>query len=260
MMNPEETQLQTLINMGLTQRQASVYFYLATSGVSSVNEVSKGTNIARQHLYAIIDDLHKMGLVQKLLTNPLKIRATSPEIGLVMLMEKKNIEHQQTMTNAKDLIDSIKNSSQKSAVKPKTADLTLISGIKPIIASIRDLHDKAENTLDCLINWRGTLRAFENASEQYNRLLDDGVKFRMIIDMPPEKKKFEQAIKPLTVHSGCEIKYVSSVPALFIVRDNQEVLMSSSPTNPIETPYMQIHNVALVSLILEYYELMWTTN
>lgn len=259
-MNPEETQLQTLINMGLTQRQASVYFYLATSGVSSVNAVSKGTNIARQHLYGIIEHLHKMGLVQKLLTNPLKITATSPEIGLAMLMEKKTNEHQQTMTNAKNLIDSIKNSTQKSAAKPKTPDLTLISGIKPIIASIRDLHDKAENTLDCLINWRGTLRAFENASEQYTRLLANDVKFRMIIDMPPEKKKFEQAIKPLTVHSGCEIKYVSSVPALFIIRDNQEVLMSSSPTDPLETPYMQINNVALVSLIREYYELIWKTN
>jgi sugar-specific transcriptional regulator TrmB len=190
----------------------------------------------------------------------LKIKATSPEIGLAMLMEKKNNEHQQTMTNAKDLIESIKNTSQKSAVKPKTPDLTLISGIKPIIASIRDLHDTAQNTVDCLINWRGTLRAFENASEQYDRLLENGVKFRMLIDMPPEKKKFERAIKPLIVHSGCEIKYVSSVPAYFLIRDDQEVLMSSSPTNPIETPYLQIHNVALVSLIREYYELMWKTN
>ncbi|MDG6222056.1 MAG: hypothetical protein IAX21_08095 [Candidatus Bathyarchaeota archaeon] len=259
-MEPNDSQLQTLINMGLTHRQASVYLYLATSGVSSVNAISKGTSIARQHLYRIIDDLHEIGLVQKLLTNPLKLKATSPEIGLVMLMEKKTTEHQQTMENAKDLLESIKNVSQKSAVKPKTPDLTLISGIKPIIAEIQALHNKAQNTVDCLINWRGTLRAFEHAPEQYTRLLSNGVTFRMIMDLPPEKMQFEEAIKPLIVHSGCEIKYVPSVPAYLLIRDGQEILMSSSPTNPMETPYLQIHNAALVSLIREYYELMWKIN
>ena len=82
--------------------------YLATSGVCSVNAISKGTKIARQHLYEIIEDLHKMGLLKKLLENPLKLKATSPEIGLNMLMEKKSNEHQKTMENANALIETIK--------------------------------------------------------------------------------------------------------------------------------------------------------
>lgn len=260
-MNPEEdTQLQTLINMGLTHRQASVYLYLALSGVSSVNEISKGTNIARQHLYKIIEVLHKMGLVQKLLANPLQIKATSPEIGLSMLMEKKCIEHKKTIENAKGLIDDIKNVNVKSVLDQKTPEFALISGIKPILAEIRALHDKAQNTVDCLINWKGTLRAFEHATEQYLRLLDNGVKFRMIMDNPPEKNQFEKAIKPLIQHPGCQIKHVSSVPAFLLIRDGKQILMSSSPTNPMGTPYLQIHNEALVSLIQEYYELMWKIN
>ena len=80
------------------------------------------------------------------------------------------------------------------------------------------------------------------------------------MDVPPEKKQFEDSLKPLVECPDCEIKYVSSVPAFLIIRDNEEILMSSSPTNPMETPYLQIHNEALVSLIREYYDLMWKTN
>jgi sugar-specific transcriptional regulator TrmB len=260
-MNPDDAQLQTLIDMGLTHRQASVYLYLATSGVSSVNAISKGTKIARQHLYEIIEDLHKMGLVKKLLENPLKLKATSPEIGLSVLMEKKCNDHKKTMKNAQDLIETIKVASQNFVCNPKCPDLVLISGIKPIVAEIGALHDRAKNTVDCLINWRGALIAFEHATEQYMRLLDAGVQFRMLMDMPPEKEQFEQAMKPLITSPCCEIKYVDSkIPAFLLIRDNKEILMSSSPTEPLETPYLQIHNIALVSLIREYYALMWKIN
>ena len=166
-MSAPDAQLQTLINMGLTHRQASVYLYLATAGVCSVNAISKGTRIARQHLYEIIEDLHKMGLLQKLLENPLKLKATSPEIGLNMLMEKKSSEHKKNMENAKDLIETIKVASQNSVSNAKRPDLVLISGIKPIVAEIGALHDRSQNTVDCLINWRGLLVAFEFAPEQY---------------------------------------------------------------------------------------------
>ncbi|MFZ7137084.1 MAG: TrmB family transcriptional regulator [archaeon] len=260
-MNLDDVQLQTLINMGLTHRQASVYLYLAMSGVSSVNAISKGTKIARQHLYEIIEALHNMGLVQKLLENPLKLKASSPEIGLSMLMEKKSIEHKKTMKNAQDLIETIKFASPKPVSGTKQPDLALISGIKPIVAEIGALHDRAQTTVDCLINWRGTLIAFEHSPNQYLRLLENGVKFRMIMDVPPEKEQFEAAIKPLVKSPCCEIKYIDSkIPAFLLMRDNKEILMSSSPTEPLETPYLQIYNVALVSLIREYYELMWKTN
>lgn len=176
-MDAENPQLQTLIDMGLTHRQATVYLYLATSGLSSVNAISKSTNIASQHLYRIIEDLHKMGLAKKLLENPLKIKATSPEIGLSMLMEKKSNEHKKTMKNAEILIEAIKVERQKFAFEPKNPDFALISGIKPIVAEIKALHDRAQNAVDCLINWRGALIAFEHSPEQYLRLLDNGVKF-----------------------------------------------------------------------------------
>ena len=260
-MTAPEVQLQTLIDMGLTQRQACVYLYLATSGVSSINAVSKGTGIARQHLYEIIDGLNKVGLVQKQLSHPIKITATSAEIGLAMLMEQKSKAHKKIMENAKELIEDIKTASQNSVVKSKKPDFALISGIKPIVAEIRALHDRAQYCVDCLINWRGAIIAFENASEQYLSLLDNGVKFRMLMDVPPEKNQFEDAVKPLIQHPGCAIKHIPSrVPAFLLIRDGEEILMGSSPNDPLGSPYLHIHNTALVSLIYDYYELMWKTN
>ena len=144
--------------------------------------------------------------------------------------------------------------------KSQNPDLVIISGIKPIISEITALHENAQNNVDCLINWQGTARAFESIPEIYLRLLDDGVQFRMIMDVPPEKKVFEDTIKPLIEHHGCQIKYVHSVPAFLLIRDGKQVLMSTSTTNPIEASYLQIHNEALVSLIHGYYDLMWKTN
>ncbi|PVX24325.1 MAG: hypothetical protein CW691_07915 [Candidatus Bathyarchaeum sp.] len=78
----EDNEVKTLIKLGLTRRQAMVYLCLIRSGTSTIKTISKGTNIARQHIYKVISTLNELGLVEKVLTSPTKFKAVPIQVGL----------------------------------------------------------------------------------------------------------------------------------------------------------------------------------
>ena len=118
-LNTPDNEVQTMIKLGLTNRQATVYLWLAKSGTSSIKGISKGTKIARQHIYKITDSLTELGLVEKVLTVPAKFSATPTDAGICILMENKNKEYNRLKTETTNLIEAIKNQSKKTKRQEK---------------------------------------------------------------------------------------------------------------------------------------------
>jgi DNA-binding IclR family transcriptional regulator len=50
--------------------KSKVYLTLATLGKADVKTIAKASNIARQEIYRIMPTLQKLGLTEKIITNP----------------------------------------------------------------------------------------------------------------------------------------------------------------------------------------------
>lgn len=257
-MKEEKDQIQTLVNLGLTHRQAKVYWFLVNSGTASTKAISQGTNISQQHIYRIVSSLSERGLVQKGVTVPTTFKATPIEIGLSVLMEQKTKEYTKMRTDSTKLLKDFKDHDMKTVVKEEKPQFIMISGIKPRFSKIGSEFEKAREAVESMIPWYDFQSAVNNALENFMRVLDKGVYLRYIVDVPPEKDQFEKVIKPLMEHPCFELRYVlPRVPALFVMFDRKEVGISESSTNAIDTPDLWVTNPSLISIIHDYFEMIW---
>ncbi len=81
-----ETNAEILSDFGLTLNQAKVYVTIAKLGIASISQVSKASKVRREDVYRMLPRLQELGLIEKILDRPAKIRATPAEDGLSILI------------------------------------------------------------------------------------------------------------------------------------------------------------------------------
>ena len=86
-MDSIEQNAETLSSFGMTVKQAKVYLALVFLGTALVGDISKHSKVRREEVYRILPKLEKMGLIEKTLSTPVKLKATSVENALSLLIK-----------------------------------------------------------------------------------------------------------------------------------------------------------------------------
>ena len=107
-LQPQVSELLTLIDLGLTLKQARVYTALVESGPLRVSAISKISKVARQDIYGALLKLQQLGLVEKIIERPLKYRAVSVNEGVSLLLETKTEHYEKVRAEAQMLLDGVK--------------------------------------------------------------------------------------------------------------------------------------------------------
>jgi sugar-specific transcriptional regulator TrmB len=84
----QDEDVEALTSLGLTILQAKVYLALVKSGSSTIREISKTSDVARQDLYRITSELQKLGLVERVIANPTEFRAIELTGGISILLQR----------------------------------------------------------------------------------------------------------------------------------------------------------------------------
>ena len=66
-----------------------MYIAVVQLGIASVSQVSKISKVRREDIYRILPKLGKMGLIEKILGKPAKIRASPVEEALPILVKRE---------------------------------------------------------------------------------------------------------------------------------------------------------------------------
>ncbi|MGF3522092.1 MAG: TrmB family transcriptional regulator [Candidatus Bathyarchaeia archaeon] len=88
-MDSVEQNAEMLSSFGLTRKQAKVYLSLVSLGTATVSEIYNHSKIRREEVYRILPKLEKMGLIEKTLNTPVRLRATSVENALSILIKNE---------------------------------------------------------------------------------------------------------------------------------------------------------------------------
>jgi len=76
-----------LTDLGLSRNEADLYLALLKSGEGTASEVAKDAGIARPAVYALLDSLVDIGLVEVFPVRPQRYRAKGPRAALAALVE-----------------------------------------------------------------------------------------------------------------------------------------------------------------------------
>jgi len=234
--------------------------------VAKIREVSNASEIRREEIYRMLTDLEKMGLIEKVLGKPIRIKATPINVALSILIER---EKQRNKDRLSALIDKKENffndfDAFNLQQKRRTKDInfSLITGREAIISKGLNLLDGAEREISITTSLDGlrmTQNLLLNNDEIVKKAVSKGVKIRIVINT----SDYDNPIfKSLNEHSEfIDLKYSNQPLNHYAIMDHKEALISTS-TEPIleDSPDLWTNNSNLIEILKADFERVWNTS
>jgi sugar-specific transcriptional regulator TrmB len=260
-LEPQFSELQILMDLGLTLKQAKVYMALVESGPLRVSAISKISKVARPDIYQIIPKLQKLGLVEDIVKTPLEYRATSMNEGLSHLLETKTEEYEKVRAETHILLDTAKTKKPKKKKQIESPQFVLIPR-KTVIKRIKSAIEKAQLSIDLVLSWKRFSRGIASTfAESVEAAWAKNVKIRFIIESPLESKTAKQLIQFCRAKPFSQIRVIPHYPkTIFGIYNKKEAfIIAKSKTDLPGSPALWSNNPSLMSVVQDYFEILWLT-
>ena len=206
-----------------------------------------------------------MGLIEKTLSTPVKLKATSVENALSLLIKieeenaKKRIEE---LTAKKEtFLGNIRASSQETKIG-NGDQFSLTSEKAVALSKFESLIEGSKKELDYCASREKLLQFVKYFSEQLNQAVERGVKIRFISTSPKGADEIPQVISQLFFSKKCiALRYSENIPNHFLVVDNSEVFISTSTAGYLaDNPLLWSSNGPHVMVHKRLFEELWNSS
>ncbi len=252
----DQEKIQTLIDLGLTSREARVYLALFHLGKSTTKQISESSNVNREDLYRILSALEDLSLVEKVINVPVAFRAIPISNALEILFEHKTDKLYGLQRRINNLRMAEENFELMKPNKDKS-EVVLIPEKEAIILRRRNAIANAQMSMDIINTWKRHVQAEYFFREEMKKTLKRGVEVRLIIDKP------ENATNPIATalkkSPFFKFRYISANPsALVSIYDKKCVFITALLETPLGgSPAFWTNNPCLLTIAQEYFECMW---
>ena len=262
MLELEFSELQVLIDLGLTLKQARVYRALARSGSLRVSTISKISKVARPDVYVILPKLQELGLVEEIIETPFKYKATPMNESLTLLLDRRREQYEKLRAETRLLLDTLKIESKKTTNQLKGSEFVLIPKGRHVIERIGTAIAQAQISMRFLLSWkrfsRGMVSTFaENMETAWAKNVDQ----RLIIENPLKSETAAELIQLCEEKPSCQIKFIRNCPNIVLgIYDRKEVFLIVNPKTDLpDSPALWSNNTSFVTLAENYFDNLWLT-
>ncbi len=250
-----------LSDFGLTHNQAKVYIAIARLRLATVSQISKVSKVRREDVYRILPKLEKMGLVEKLLGKPTRIRAMPVEEGLPILIKQKEDAFRERMSRLKAKTETILTHFARVPrleVEEK-ANFALLTNRETIMGRMLAMTKKAEKEFDIVFSRRQLMQFIHTFAEQLKRTIKKGVKIRIISEEPEYEdslpRVMEESISP---GNSIDLRYTDLPSTHYMIVDFTDVLIATTTEgNMAENPCLWTNSDSLKAVFQGDFESLW---
>lgn len=135
-----------LQDIGLSDKEASIYTALLQYENANVSELAKKTKVNRTTIYSILESLAKKGLVSKINVDKKETYQAEPPERLETFVERQKITLEEQAKRLQDIIPQLKSIQRETGEKPV---VKYFEGKEGIISSFADFYSKQseDNTI-----------------------------------------------------------------------------------------------------------------
>ncbi len=250
-----EDAIQTLQKLGLTLLQAKVYLALVSLGNATAGDVAKLSQVARQEVYRLTNELEEAGLVSKILTTPTKIKPLPLNEGLSLLLKRRIKKTSTLKVEVKELL--LKNTNQRERSGHSHYEFRMIPKKAPWFRNIHIDFEKYQ-TFDLLTSSKRFLSRMVYDEKLYRKGASRGTKIRIITEKPPRNSPILSIVNALREHSNFEVRYTRAPPQVIIViMDQREVALALAPSKRVGPPYLLSNHPGFVHMAQHYFDVTW---
>jgi sugar-specific transcriptional regulator TrmB len=234
-LSEEALLIETLLDLGLSEREAKIYFFLVRGGPKKARSIAEALAMNKVAVYRALRNLEKMNLVESLLKHPSHFVACPYETLKSFLdMEENRIKKLSEIV--KSLCEKTERFWDAYPVEESNGKFSVVEGAKQIMHRIILILSRAEKEV-LVVNsgtypWRFDL--FGDLLAQIAKCSKKGVTSRIIINKSEENVNALIHFKnELNKRARCEVRIamLDRFFPSFVIRDNYEgiIYLAGSP-------------------------------
>jgi sugar-specific transcriptional regulator TrmB len=255
-----QEEIQIFVRLGLTGNQAKVYLGLARLGSSTAYVISGNVNVGRSEIYRIMLSLGKMGLVEKILSSPVKFKSISIQDAISLLMSRRMNDISDLDEKTKEVLREFKINATGTTFTEEEPQFIIIPKKMASLQKRRKTIEDSQKTIDAVnSSKRFPVTTFTYVDEIMNALRR-GVKIRIVTQNLKNQKDTPEIIE-LKKKPNFEVRYIRSQPkAVVSIYDGKEVIMTTSAMKGLgESSSLWSNNASLLALAQGYFDILWET-
>jgi sugar-specific transcriptional regulator TrmB len=255
----DQQNVEALINLGLSEREAKVYLTLFSSGPSSIKVISKNSGVARQDIYRVIDSLYKKGMVAQIISSPTAFLATPLQKSLEILFQKKTDAINKTLSSRDELLKSLGGTQpQRKFEEPQ---FVLVSGKGQILFNKKKVHERVIHEICFAGPWEAFMTYFVFVTENLEKTKINDVTIRIIIDKPDDSHVQSRINCFLKKYEHVEVKFAEKAPHVISIHDGKicSFTIYSNKFDVNDINILRSTNPSFIDLIQTYFDNLWKT-
>jgi sugar-specific transcriptional regulator TrmB len=249
------------MGLGLSPNQAKVYQTILKLGNATFIQIAKSSSVRREDVYKVLPALEKMGLAEKLLGKPAKIRATPVAGALASLILDEKVKADERIASMKAKFQELSKAKwvQPTSIGEEESLYALIPEGKPAINKLTNLIVSSKHSLFWIGASQEILHGLSLLFAEIKRAIQNKVEIRLIIeDFKPDESQQKQITHTKNVIPiNIRVHYHSL--NRFAIFDNSEALISTNRKNMSEsTSALWTTDANLIGVLSGYFETAWS--
>ncbi len=256
-----EKNIEIFLNFGLTRNQAKVYMAVSRLRLAPVGQISKVSKVRREDVYRILPKLEEMGLVEKLMGTPIKIRATPVEEALSILIKSEEDTSRERLSALKVQTRAFV---EQFAAAPKLeveekANFVLLSKREGITSRGVQMLKSAEKEVDIVGSRNKLMQFIFSFAGELKRILKKGGRVRIITGLPEYEDSLPRIIEEhISPGNFFDLRCVDKPSSHYMIVDFEEALISTTTEgNMAENPCLWTNSDSLIGVFQEAFENLW---
>jgi len=218
-------------------------------------------HVRREDVYRILPKLERLGLVEKLLGKPTRIRATPVKEALSILIKHEEEASRNKVSALKAKTETfLKHFARTPRLEAEEkGHFALLPHRKSIVAKMLTMMQNAESALNIIFS-RSQLMQFVYAfTKQIKKTTEKGVKLRIISELPGYDDALPRLIEErVSPGASVDLRYSDLPSSHYILADFKEALISTTTEgNMAENPCLWTDNDGLVGVFQGDFENLW---
>ena len=256
-MELEDVNIQTLINLGLNRSEARVYSALYEIGTATATTIAKASKVPRPDVYGALSKLNELGLVEKIIAHPLMFRSVPIETGVSVLLEQKSKKHNELKYKSASLIRRLNKKNIYNDYYYQGSQFVLIPSKEVLIKRLKKTIEETKTSIDIITSWKRFKFGCYRLAEPLEKAWSSGVEGRVIIE--EIDKPALDFVKTYWKKPNAKIRHFKLPPkSVMAMYDEKEVFIFIDPTADMtECPALWSNNPNLVHMAKSYFETSW---
>jgi len=247
-----------LLDLGLSLNQARVYLAILQLQKTTAGQIARFSKVHREDVYRILPTLEKMGLIEKLLGKPSKIRATPISDALTLLVTEEKRKFDERLSGMKRTVKKLSLKEWKQPLPEEESIYILIAEKKAILAKTSELIRNSRKEVALIANKERIILILSELSNEYKQAVKNGAQIRLIFEGGSTDILLKEKVQELIDGPSVQIKFHCKPLNHFIMSDDTEALITGSKESGLgESPSLWTNNSNLIGVLRTSFESDW---